>query len=63
MFVPVRWASFVVDLAALVMDDDGGFADGMIGGWGVGACALALARLNLEIGAAGMGIAMFLFVG
>lgn len=31
LFVPVGWPGLVVDLAALVMDDDRGFADGS--GW------------------------------
>ena len=35
LFVPIRRPCLVVGLATFVMDDDGGFADGMIGGdWG-----------------------------
>lgn len=35
LFVPIRRACLVVGLATFIMDDDGWFADGMIGGdWG-----------------------------
>lgn len=42
LFVPVGWPGLVVDLTALIVDDDGWFPDG-IGGW------RARISLNLEI--------------